>query len=224
MLGRRDGALLYLVTVMALPPEGVARMEMRYFRDRITVPDGPREIRLPSKGAELLRNWMLVRGCQPGLLFPQLNPGHTRPLSRKAMQATLHHRCAQAGIRTFNLEDVAGTQVLLACGRWRPGCCCPLSLTTADEPYWPNQLNPNAIRFVSSLSSGERVRVLRLLEVVAGVVRPGNSVLELDWPGIDGLELMRAMDIVSASHSARTMHAIQRCVDTVRFGVTQRSR
>jgi hypothetical protein len=210
---------------MALPAEDVARMEMQDVRDeRIRVQGGLREVRLSSRGAQFLRNWMLVRGCHPGLLVTQSNPGDARPLSRYAMQATLHRRCAQAGIRRCNLEDIAGTQALLACGRWRSDCCCPLSLTASGEPYWPNHLNSDAIRFVSGLSSGERVRVLRLLEVVAGVVRPGSSVFELDWAAIDGLDLVRAVDIATASSPTRKRHAMQRCVDAMRFGVTQRSR
>ncbi len=117
-LGARDSALLGVLTV-GLRRSEIANLDLENFRSRSrsliileTKGDTERIVYLPSYGITVIKDWLLVRGKEPGPLFYPLTKGHRimyRRMSDQGILRALQRRGESAGVHGFTPHDFRRT-------------------------------------------------------------------------------------------------------------------
>jgi len=117
-LGARDAALLGVLTV-GLRRSEVTHLDLDDFKSRtrsLTIReakgDAYRIVYLPSSAIKVVKDWLLIRGKQPGPLFYPLNKGHKivpRRMSEQGIFRALQRRGERAGVKGFTPHDFRRT-------------------------------------------------------------------------------------------------------------------
>ncbi|MEM7581708.1 MAG: site-specific integrase, partial [Cyanobacteria bacterium P01_A01_bin.80] len=117
-LGARDAALLGALSV-GLRRSEVTHLNLDDFKSRTksftireTKGNSERIIYLPSKAVLVIKDWLLIRGKEPGPLFYPLNKGHNivcRRMSEQVILRALQRRGERAGVKGFTPHDFRRT-------------------------------------------------------------------------------------------------------------------
>ena len=117
-LGARDAALLGVLTI-GLRRSEVTHLNVEDFKSRTrsltireTKGDIERIVYLPSYAVEVIKDWLLVRGKEPGPLFYPLTKGHRimdRRMSEQGILRALQRRGESAGVTGFTPHDFRRT-------------------------------------------------------------------------------------------------------------------
>ncbi len=117
-LGVRDAALLAVLTV-GLRRSEVTHLALSDFKPRsrsltIRSAKGEKEriVYLPTEAVQVVKDWLVIRGYEPGPLFYPLDRGHNirrRLLSEQGILRALQRRSLQADVDTFTPHDLRRT-------------------------------------------------------------------------------------------------------------------
>jgi integrase/recombinase XerD len=117
--GRRDLALISLLASAACNASELIRLDRKALdleRGTLKITPQSAEIRLDRDTLDTLRDWLQVRGSEPGALFTGIDRTNSgvdlRPLTPSAITWILRKRAHQAGVPYLSSEDLRRSSIL----------------------------------------------------------------------------------------------------------------
>ncbi|BAY87899.1 integrase family protein (plasmid) [Calothrix parasitica NIES-267] len=117
-LGARDAALLGILSV-GLRRSEVTNLNLNNFKSRTrslnflsSKSNSERILYLPKQAVEVIKQWLVIRGKEPGSLLYPLNKGHKiihRKMSDQGILRALQRRGERAGVHGFTPHDFRRT-------------------------------------------------------------------------------------------------------------------
>ncbi|NJO59361.1 MAG: tyrosine-type recombinase/integrase [Richelia sp. RM2_1_2] len=117
-LGARDAALLGILSV-GLRRSEVTNLNLSNFKSRTrslsierSKSNSERTLYLPKQAVEVIKQWLVIRGKDPGYLLYPLNKGHKiihRKMSDQGILRALQRRGERAGVKGFTPHDFRRT-------------------------------------------------------------------------------------------------------------------
>lgn len=202
--GRRDAALIQLLAIDQCSKKDVAGLSLAAVSSCLFSLEGERRV----------REWLSVRGPEPGPLFNALSGKSNGPLSYSAIYLVFARRSLQAGVPPFTPTEAVRTQRALACGVWDPLCCID-SPASCVAPRGAAAQAAVTVDVLRRMSAARRRRATALLNLFAQQLTPPANALTAPWSHLSSQTVNETLTALSPELPLRQLNAVRSCVQLV---------